>query len=96
MKTQEKKQLNIPNIDTMNKEEIVSFFVETQKIIDETAELSKQVRALENELKLAKEMITNLNQRLYGKKSEKTEAVEGQLSLLFDEVEITADAQETL
>lgn len=41
MKTQEKKQLNIPNIDTMNKEEIVSFFVEMQKIIDETAELSK-------------------------------------------------------
>lgn len=39
-------------------------------------------------------MITNLNQRLYGKKSEKTEAVEWQLSLLFDEVEITADAQE--
>ena len=90
MKTQEKKQLNIPDIDTMNKEEIVSFFVETQRIIDETAELSKQVKMLENELKMAQEIISNLNQRLYGKKSEKTKAIEGQLSLLFDEVEITA------
>lgn len=89
MKTQEKKHLNIPNIDTMTKEEVVSFFVESQKTIQDT---DKKIERLENELKLAQEMIFNLNQRLYGKKSEKTKTIEGQLSLLFDEVEITADS----
>ena len=88
MKNNEKKQVNIDNIETKSKEEIVSFLLSSQ---EESLKKDKEIEYLNNDLKLAKEIIKQLQSKLYGQKSEKTEHMQGQLSLLFDEVEITAD-----
>lgn len=95
MEKEEKKHLNTDHIETKSREEIVSFFLSSQ---EEVLEKNKEIEALNrnlqstnNDLKLAKEIIKQLQDKLYGKKSEKTEALKGQLSLLFDEVEMSAD-----
>ena len=95
MEKEEKKHLNTDHIETKSREEIVSFFLSSQ---EEVLEKNKEIEALNrnlqstnNDLKLAKEIIKQLQDKLYGKKTEKTEALKGQLSLLFDEVEMSAD-----
>ena len=95
MKNNEKKQINIDNIETKSKEEIVSFLLSSQ---EESLEKDKKIESLNqdlqytnNELKKAQEIIKYLNDQIHGKKSEKTKVLQGQLSLLFDEVEISAD-----
>ena len=94
MKNEEKKHLNIDNLETKSKEEIVSFFLSAQ---EEELEKDKKIESLNqdlqstnNDLKIANETIKYLHDKLYGKKSEKTEALKGQLGL-FDEVELSAD-----
>ena len=94
MKNTKKKQVNIDNFETMSKDEIVSFFVKEQEISQakdkEIESLNQDLKYANNDLQIAQEMIKQLQERLFGKKSEKTEALENQLSLLFDEVEISA------
>ncbi len=91
MKPQEKKHLNIEDIETMSKEEIVSFFVSEQEK-SEAKEI--EIESLNKDLTLAKEIIKQLQSRLFGPKTEKTEFLKGQMCLLFDEVEISAEIEE--
>ena len=94
MKNEEKKHLNIDNIETKSKEEIVSFFLSAQEEVlekDKKIEsLNQDLQSTNNDLKIANETIKYLHDKLYGKKTEKTEALKGQLGL-FDEVELSAD-----
>ncbi len=98
MKTQEKKQLNIEDIETMSKDEIVSFFVSEQEVSQakdkEIESLNQDLKSVNNDLHLAQEIIKQLQKRLFGTKTEKTEFLKGQMSLLFDEVEISAEIEE--
>lgn len=81
MKKQEKRQLETADIEAMSKAEIVSFFVKSQQ---EVAELKQQNQYLMAVLK-------QMREELFGKKSEKTKGLQNQLSLVFDEIDITAD-----
>lgn len=63
MKPQEKKHLNIEDIETMSKEEIVSFFVSEQEK-SEAKEI--EIESLNKDLTLAKEIIKQLQSRLFG------------------------------
>lgn len=55
-------------------------------------EYKKQIKELEQQIRLLKEQVDFLTRKLYGTKSEKTSAleIEGQMSL-FNEIETCAD-----
>lgn len=86
MKNTHKKQLNPRNYDAMSKDEIVSFLIEEQTRNNE----------LETKLAAMQEMFKKVMDQHYGKKSEKTKALKDQLSLIFDEVEVTSSTDEEL
>lgn len=86
MKTAQKKQLNPENIDAMSKDEVVSFLLEQQARNDE----------LEAKLAAMQQLFKKMADQHFGKKSEKTKVLKDQMSLMFDEVEVSASSDEEL
>ena len=85
-KTAQKKQLNPENIDAMSKDEVVSFLLEQQARNDE----------LEAKLAAMQQLFKKMADQHFGKKSEKTKVLKDQMSLMFDEVEVSASSDEEL
>ena len=76
-----KKNVNVPDLNKLSKETIIELYTQLQlsyaTLLQQNTALVEKVDSLTDQVKL-------LNQRLYGRKSEKNKDIPGQIEIDFD------------